>query len=866
MPNVRSFVVLPSLPEPLRELDFIARNMFWSWNPEFIGLFRRIDSDLWKACGHNPIRLLGTVSQERLEALAENRGFVSELGRAAEKLRSYLQPANSEVAQSKNAKPLIAYFSAEFGIHESLPIYAGGLGILAGDHLKSASDLGIDLVGVGLLYQAYYRQYLNVDGWQQEVYVETDSYNMPMELVRQKDGQPLTIGVEYPGRRVLAQIWTVSVGRVKLYLLDPNIPANAPQDRAITGSLYDGDRETRIRQEIMLGIGGMRALTAMGISPTVWHINEGHAAFVILERIRQLCQTVGASFNEALEAVRASGVFTVHTPVKAASEEFPPEMMDKYFTDYLPALGISRDEFLGLGRVNPRDDKESFKMPVLAIRLSAYRNGVSKLHGQVSRRMWAGLCWPDVPVEEVPITSITNGIHIKSWLSAEMDSLYERYLGPTWAEQSADESVWKNIDQIPDEEFWRVRQRCKENLVVFARRRLKEQIQRRGTYHTELNWAEEVLDPEALTIGFARRFALYKRGNLLLKDPKRIVKLLSDSARPLQIIFAGKAHPRDTEGKEIIRQIIHFASQYQVRRRIVFIEDYDINVARALVRGVDIWLNNPRRPMEASGTSGMKAAVNGALSMSTLDGWWCEGYKPEIGWAIGSGENYEDVAYQDMVESQAIYNMLENEAVPLYYTRSADNLPRAWIKRAKNSIKWISPRFSTHRMVTEYISRFYTPAGSKWSYLMAENMSKAKELAKWKSNMKAAWREIAVSAVNIELDNGEQHVQFDPRQSQLRVGSQLNINALVKLGKVKPDDVSVELYYGAVDTWGDIKDGSALRMNHKEAPGQNGEHWFAGAMSCRKSGRQGLALRILPRHDDIIDPYELGLILWEGVK
>jgi starch phosphorylase len=351
-----------------------------------------------------------------------------------------------------------------------------------------------------------------------------------------------------------------------------------------------------------------------------------------------------------------------------------------------------------------------------------------------------------------------------------------------------------------------------------------------------------------------------------LKDPKRIVKLLSDTARPLQIIFAGKAHPRDTEGKEIIRQIIHFASQYQVRRRIVFIEDYDINVARALVRGVDIWLNNPRRPMEASGTSGMKAAVNGALSMSTLDGWWCEGYKPEIGWAIGSGESYEDVGYQDMVESQAIYNMLENEAVPLFYTRSADNLPRAWIRRVKNSIKWISPRFSTHRMVTEYISRFYTPASGKWSYLMAENMSKAKELAKWKSNMKAAWREIAVSAVDIELDNGEQRVQFDPRQSQLRVGSQLDIRALVKLGKIKPNEVSVELYYGAVDTWGDIKDGSALRMNHKEVSAQNGEHWFAGAMSCRKSGRQGLALRILPRHDDIIDPYELGLILWEGVK
>jgi len=877
MPNVRSFVVLPSLPDSLKALEFIARNMFWSWNPEFIGLFRRIDSDLWRACGHNPIKLLGTVSQDRLEALAENRGFVSELGRAVEKLKSYLEeprwfgPGQSGYGlalrqdKSQDVRPLVAYFSAEFGIHECLPVYAGGLGILAGDHLKSASDLGIDMVGVSLLYQAYFRQYLNVDGWQQEVYVESDAYSMPIELVRKKDGQPVTITVEYPGRKVQVRIWSVDVGRVKLYLLDPNIPENTPQDRAITGSIYEGDREMRIRQEILLGIGGMRALTEMGIEPTVCHINEGYAAFCLLERIRQLCSNGGVSFDQAVEAVRAGSIFTVHTPVKAGNDEFPVELMDKYFSDYLPALGINKDEFLSLGKANPRDEKELFKMSILALRLSAYRNGVSKLHGQVSRKMWAGL-WPGVPVDEVPITSITNGIHIKSWLSAEMDSLYERYLGPNWAEQSAEESVWKNIDQIPDEEFWRARQRCKENLVVFARRRLKEQIQRRGTYHTELNWAEEVLDPEALTIGFARRFAPYKRGNLLLKDPKRIVKLLTNPDRPLQIIFAGKAHPRDTEGKEIIRQIIHFSSQYQVRRRIVFIEDYDINVARVLVRGVDIWLNNPRRPMEASGTSGMKAAVNGALSMSTLDGWWCEGYKPEIGWAIGSGESYEDAGYQDMVESQAIYNMLENEAVPLFYTRSADNLPRAWIRRAKNSVKWISPRFGTHRMVTEYMNRFYRPASSKWTYLTAENMAGARELAGWKSDMKAAWREIAVSAVNIEVDNGQQRVQLDPKKSQLKVGSQLNVKALVKLGKIRPDDVSVELYHGPVDTWGDIKDGSAVRMNYKETSGQDGEHWFEGVMPCEKSGRRGLALRVLPRHDDIVDPYELGLVLWEGTK
>jgi len=589
MPTVRSFTVLPTLPDILKDLDIIARNMFWSWNPEFLELFKRIDCELWSASGHNPVKMLGSVSQAKLDELASNQGFLGQLQRANEKLKSYFEkPTWYENVCSECDNPTIAYFSAEFGIHECLPIYAGGLGILAGDHLKSASDLGVPLVGVGLLYQkGYFRQYLNIDGWQQEIYVENDFYNMPIELVRKESSRPLTISVEYPGRCVIAQIWCVSIGRVKLYLLDTNVHANSPIDRMITSSLYGGDRELRIRQEIMLGIGGLKALMAMDITPTVCHMNEGHAAFMALERIRELRTSENMTFDEAVEATKAGNVFTIHTPVKAGLDEFRVELMDKYFGGYFPKLGINRKRFLGLGRILPDDDSEPFKMPILALRLSSCTNGVSKLHGQISRGIWGSL-WPGIPRNEVPIISITNGIHIKNWVSEEIDSLYERYLGLNWADEAMDKSLWESIDQIPDEEFWRMHQRCKEQLIVFTRNRLKAQMQRRGTYHTELNHAEEVLDPEALTIGFARRFASYKRGNLLLKDTRRLINLLTDQDRPLQIIFAGKAHPKDTEGKDIIRQIIHFANQNNVRRRMVFLEDYNIDMFAAWMSGLII--------------------------------------------------------------------------------------------------------------------------------------------------------------------------------------------------------------------------------------------------------------------------------------
>jgi starch phosphorylase len=864
MPKVCSFTVLPALPDALKALESISRNLFWCWNADFIELFKRIDSNLWTACGHNPVKLLASLSQQRLDELAGNQGFLSEIQRVEEKLKSYLDgPTWFEKAYSKSTEPVIAYFCAEFGIHECLPLYSGGLGVLAGDHLKSASDLGVPLVGVGLLYQkGYFRQYLNVDGWQEEMYLENDFHSMPLELVREGNGQPLTISVELPERTVHAQVWSVSIGRVKLYLLDTNIPANSSTDRIITTSLYGGDREMRIRQEIMLGIGGLKALAAMDIKPTICHMNEGHAAFMALERIRQLRNDTNMTFAESVETTKAGNVFTMHTPVKAGIDDFPVELIDKYFAKFFPALGASREQFLALGRILPDDTGESFKMPILALRLSSYVNGVSKLHGQISREMWSSL-WPAVPISEVPIVSITNGVHIKSWLSDEMSSLYERYLGPNWAGEAANRSIWNGIDQIPDEQLWQAHQRCKSRLIAFARDRSKAQMKRRGTYHSELNRTEEILDVEALTIGFARRFVSYKRGNLLLRDPQRLVKLLRDPDRPVQIIFAGKAHPKDTEGKEIIRQIIRFAAEYDVQRRIVFLEDYDINVARMLVCGVDVWLNNPRRPMEASGTSGMKAAMNGALNMSTLDGWWCEGYKPDGGWAVGAEQTCNDPNYQDMAESQSIYNLLENEVVPLFYTRLIDDLPKAWIHKVRNSIKWIAPRFNTHRMLTEYTQRFYNPAVARWRYLTAEAMTRAKAFVQWKSNMKKAWPEFAIKDVQIQVNNGEDNKQLNLEQPRLKVGSQLSIRALVKLAKVSPDDVSVELYHGPVDSQGNIRKGSSVRMDYKETTGQDGEHWFAGTMFCRETGRKGVAVRVLPKNADLVSPYEMGLILWE---
>ena len=847
--SIRRFTITPSLPTKLERLRDLAYNLWWCWNPEAIALYQRLDSDLWEKAYHNPVRVLGAIEQKRLEEAAGDDGFIANMERVLQRFDEYMAKKTwYSKTHNSSGEILVAYFSAEFGLDESVPTYAGGLGVLAGDHLKSASDLGLPLVGVGLLYQeGYFRQYLNADGWQQESYPLNDFYNMPVRLEQGADGEPVVVTIDYPDGAVVAQVWSIRVGRVTLFLLDTNIEANRPEDRTITNQLYGGDKETRLRQEILLGIGGIRALDALDLSPTVCQMNDGHSAFLALERIRCLIERENLSFREAKEIAAAGNIFTTHTPVPAGIDIFPFDLIKKYFPTYYPLLGLNEEEFLDLG-CETEGEKEGFNMAILAFRLAAHHNGVSKLHGTVSRRMWQKL-WPEVPEDEVPITSVTNGINCRAWVSHDMADLFDRYLGPRWTEDPTDQTVWEKVGQIPDEELWRTHERRRERLVAFARRRLQTQLVTRGATPSEIAFADGVLDPEALTIGFARRFTAYKRATLLLSDPDRLAEIMNDKDRPIQIIFAGKAHPHDNPAKELIRQIMHLSRREDLRRRIVFIEDYDMCVARYLVRGVDIWLNNPRRLLEASGTSGMKAAANGAINISVLDGWWDEAYRPSIGWAIGRDEVYDDRDYQDQVESNAIYEILEEEAIPLFYDRGPEGLPRGWIDMMKSSMYSLLPVFNTNRMVHDYTQSFYLPAAKRYQRLNRDGALRAKSLSNWKQGLKEHWPNIRIERIE-QLDSTE-----------FKVGSQLDVQAEVHLGPLKPDDVSVELYHGPIDPDGRIVNGSAITMSRSEE-GSNGDCVFLGSIPCRLSGLHGYALRILPKHEDLAGPHEPNLILW----
>jgi starch phosphorylase len=847
---LRTFTVLPRLPERLQPLHKLAYNMWWCWNHEAVSLFRRIDDDLFTALENSPVKLLGAIDQSRLEQLLRDDGFLVHMDRVEEALNHYMTSATWFEETYRDAGDFrVAYFSAEFGIHESIPIYSGGLGVLAGDHLKAASDLGLPLVGVGLMYrEGYFRQYLNVDGWQQESYPENDFFNLPLVPETRADGTPLIIGVPFPGREVSCRIWRIQVGRVPLYLLDTNIPQNNTEDRQITGRLYGGDNDMRIRQEMILGIGGIRALRALGKVPTVCHMNEGHSAFCGLERIRVLMDEQHLGFAAAREAVSAGTCFTTHTPVPAGNDIFPPQLVEHYFSGYLSQLRIDRNEFLGLGRQNPADANEPFCMTVLAIRLANTTNGVSKLHATVSRKMWRNI-WPGLPDAELPISAITNGVHTRSWLAPEMAQLYDRYLGIQWEDRPTDYAIWRRVDHIPDAELWRTHERRRERLVAFARSRLRHQLQRRGAPPAEVARSEEVLDPEALTLGFARRFATYKRGTLIFRNLERLSAIINNKDRPVQIIFAGKAHPRDHGGKELIAEILHIARRPEFRRRIVFIEDYDINVARYLVQGIDVWLNNPRRPLEASGTSGMKVCCNGGLNLSILDGWWVEGYLQNNGWAIGHGEEYTDLTYQDDVESRAIFDLLEQEIVPLFYTRTKDDLPRGWLKMMKQSMSTVCPVFNTNRMVQEYIEKCYWPSAQRYDTLASDHLKKAADLAQWRSRLRQGWPQVRIETVE---SNGA-----DP----MHVGGELAVQARVNLGGLSPEDVEVQLFHGLVDSLGEIPAPRTVTMCHNGSP--EGSAWsYQGTIPCRASGQHGYLVRVLPRHKDLANPFETGLLCW----
>jgi starch phosphorylase len=853
MRPVATYTVVSSLPEPLKRLSELAFNVRWSWDHQTIELFRRIDADLWEETGHNPVRMLGMISQSRLNAVSMDESFLANMEHVLESFDEYLASGKRAWYPQEFGKeevPQIAYFSFEFGLTEAIPIYSGGLGVLAGDHLKAASDLNIPLMGVGLLYQqGYFRQYLNADGWQQETYPENDFYTMPLRQVRGSDGQVIKIAVEFPGRQVWARVWQVEVGRVVLYLLDTNIPDNPnPDDQNLTDQLYGGDREWRIKQEILLGIGGLRALLAMGLEPAVCHMNEGHAAFMALERARILMQQQGLSFRDAASVTAASNVFTTHTPVSAGNDYFAPSLVESYFQQYRQLLGLSDREFLALGRINPASTEEDFCMTVMALRMSAYANGVSRLHGEVARKMWQGV-YPQVPAQEVPIHSITNGVHLYTWVSRDLANLYDRYLGPRWREDPTDREVWQRVHNIPGEELWRVHELRRERLVTFVRRRLVAQLENRGAPPSEIETAQDVLDPDVLTIGFARRFATYKRATLLLHDIERFQRILCGE-RPIQFIFAGKAHPHDNAGKEFIKQMVHFAESAECGHQIVFLENYDMTVARYMVQGVDVWLNTPRRPLEASGTSGMKAALNGVLNLSVLDGWWAEAYRRTLGWAIGKGEEYTDEALQDYVESNAVYELMERDMIPTFYERGGDNLPRVWVARIKQMLVELGPVFNTSRMVQEYTRRFYQPALESSRLLSADNFSRGRSYASWLSNLQSNWHVVKIDGITADM--GE----------EVRVGDLLRVAAEVYLGPIEPGDVSVECYEGQLDIDGSIKHGHAHPMPRVGDGKKKGWHTYAVDVNTAATGLNGFTLRVIPAHADIPKTLRLGLIRW----
>lgn len=851
MKPIKTFLVTPVLPHSIAALEELAYNYWWSWDEDGRELFERIDPVLWKSVKHNPVKLLATVPQERLHQLAESRDFLHLLSIVHKRFRDYITGETWYKSLARPYDEQIAYFCAEFGIHESFPNYSGGLGILAGDHLKSASDLGIPLVGIGLLYQmGYFHQTLSQNGWQNEMYSENVFSTLPLVRVTVPGStEPLTVTVDLPNGAVYIHIWRLSVGRVTLYLLDTNIPENAnPEYRDITDQLYGGNIETRIQQEIVLGIGGYRALEAMGIRPTVCHINEGHAAFMALERTRFVMQELNISFNHALEISRSGNVFTTHTPVPAGNEVFSIDLIEKYFSGYIKTLGLSTEQFYALGRQIQSDTNEQFSMTVLGLRTALHRNGVAQLHGVVSRNMWRNI-WKDFPVDEVPIGAITNGIHSLSWVAEEIAELYDRYLGHEWRTETQNEELWQDVEMIPSLELWRTHERLRERMVIYAR----AHIQRRAPKYTaydQLVRISDVLDPHALTIGFSRRFATYKRATLLFGDMARLKNLLESVNSPVQFVIAGKAHPKDNPGKEMIKTIVQQIKAHGLERNIVFLEDYDIETARFLVQGCDVWLNTPRRPLEASGTSGMKAAINGVLHLSTLDGWWDEAYNGMNGFSIGAGEEYENSDEHDAIEREALFQLLEQEIIPMFYDRSKKGIPERWVERMKECLKTLPAFFSTQRMVQEYSEVHYFVATQIVQALSAEHGKVAENLYNWKQNIRALWSHISVLRVDI---TGTENAY---------VGKPIHVSAEIDLAGISPSDVVVEAYYGILSASGEILNGRSAPLSvNRDASTESVIRYF-GSFDCEHSGTLGCTIRIVPSHQLMTNKQDLYICKW----
>ncbi len=839
MEKLQIYKVFPAIPDRLEFLDYLARNLWWCWNHEAIELFRRIHPVQWEKVEKNPVAFLSYISQRRFDELSKDENFLGHLDRVKAKFENMFSHVSQIKEFDLDSKETIAYFSMEFGLHESLPFFAGGLGILAGDHLKASSCQGIPLTGIGLLFrEGYFRQFLDHNGWQQETYPTNDVFDLPVQRVKESSGFDIKIEIQGPQGVIRACVWQLKVGKIRLFLLDTNLLENPKNIRDITSRLYASHGETRVAQEILLGIGGIKMLRAMDLFPNICHMNEGHSAFAGLERISILMDKFNLDFQGALEISKRTSVFTTHTPVAAGHDEFPKELILPYIRHYAEKFQVSIDELLAWGEPQGLGNRGKFSMFIFGVKFSGYINGVSRLHGQVARKMWQSL-WPQRQVEEVPISHITNGVHICSYLSRNKNALFERNLSSDWSKDLSNANLISRIKNIEDADLWHVHELDRSSLIRKSRKLVLAQYGRLNAPKHELDEIAGVLDHHVLTLCFGRRFATYKRAGLLLKNIPRLTRLVNDEEKPIQLIFAGKAHPNDHEGKKIIQQIIEFARSPKVRHRVAFLENYDINIARYMVQGCDVWLNTPRRPNEACGTSGMKASANGGLNVSILDGWWCEGFRESRGWCIGNGDNYDDEAYQDEVESQALFNVLENEVIPRFYDRKRGNPPVKWIRMMKEAMRMAITDFSSDRMVKEYSSRYYLPASRNFRWLTENSAANAREVAKTQSRLLSLWGAIELSQPRLATE------------AEFMVGDTFRITLKVFLGELAPEEVAVQIYHGKLRSLDHFDGSRAETMWLQETLG-HGTYIYACTITCADSGRFGYTARVIPQGDEVL--------------
>ena len=844
--------VNPQLPKRINRLTEISNNLWWSWNTEFLRLLKRIDGDLWETCNKNPVKFLKHVSQEKLEEVEEDISFLREYDKIVDNFDAYMESKDTWFSQKypNNRNDLIAYFSAEYGLDQTIAIYSGGLGILSGDHLKSASDLGIPLVAVGLMYKnGYFHQKIDKNGIQHPEYKDLNMSDLPIRTVKDADGNELITYIKFPKRKIYLKVWEIDVGRVKLYLLDSDIDKNNVEDRDTTARLYGGDQEMRIRQEIILGMGGVNTLKKLGYNPTVYHMNEGHSAFLNLELIKNTIKEKEVSFEIARDIVSSKTVFTTHTPVPAGNDIFPIGLVEKYFKEFWPRLGLTREEFLKLGMKPTENLEHGFNMGILALKIAGKKNGVSKLHGEVSRELFADV-WPHIAPSESPITYVTNGIHTCTWLAPKLKDLYNKYLIPYWQDNIYDDEVWKKINNIPDEKLWEVHMERKRKLIALIKENLSTRLRREGVSYDAVSEAIANLHPETLMIGFARRFATYKRATLIFKDLERITQILNNTNKPVVLIFAGKAHPADKEGADLIKYIHEVSMMPQFKGKIFILENYSIEISRYLVSGVDVWLNNPRRPMEASGTSGQKASVNGVVNFSVLDGWWAEGYNQKNGWTIGTNAEYPSYEEQDQADSKSMYDTLENKIIPAYYNKDKNGISKVWLQYMKNSIMSTGGKYSTSRMLVDYTNKLYMPLCNLTKKYYT-NLDLVSEYNAWKHSIASNWKDIQIEQEQTNADN----VTLD-------AGNQIEVKCTVTLPNIDVNHIRVEVYYGKFLDDGTIQDVSIIPMKCDWKDEENKKYHYTAKIDLISGGNYGYSFRVMPQHEMLLDSENLDLVKW----